>query len=1042
MRITLSIAIEGLLSRRVTGCFILRRPPKLRPLYFLPFKSIEQCFRSLILVVPLLYNSLIFAQPNSIKRADSLYRKADELFDQRKFREAFKQSVKAFNLCQKLGTWQQIVRSMDQVCTVGYRNEGSDSHKAFELLKRTTRLATFNSTQEQYLTLFYYHLGRFYYDLTFKSDSAVYFFNRSIELRKKYYGEESEAMALCYYALGDVYRYKKFNLNLAELCYERALEIRERIGFSNMALLARNYYNLATTNRVQQDFGQAKVYGNKTIDLVAKLNENEFLENCYNMLGNISMDMGNTAEAEILFGKAIQTHLNAPHPRNHTNLAQYYIDLGGIWNSRKDYDKSIQYFHLALAVLKEMKKEDSSLFLTALWQMANAFSVKGEKRTAEEYFNKARLLEAAPGMLKNERSELWRSLGNHFRRNLQLDSATWCYQRSISTGSDTWSSSNLLAVPTLNEIGPNFFLVPSFVDKTHALHQLALKRKDEMYFSAGIKCIVRAEELQTLGRNSLDREDSKWVISDSTVQLYEGAISLLVDAYQYHPADSLTNLAFFFFERSKSKSLSDALASAEAKEKIGVPDSLWRSMENSKSAFFHLQDRLHQEEGSDKPNADQLKSLKAELFRLERDSKRLSGLLETSYPGYTQLKGNLKVPSITDISGLSKKQNTQILEFFWGKKNVYLLEINGNFVRLVRIGAVDSIRQELQDFGAHFSSPNFHEQAFKSFVANSARLYKTLLGHVVKDSNSAKKLLIIPDGPLCSIPFEALLSEVPLVKKTDYRSLPYLVKSADINYGYLASPFVTNVQESVQDYRMLAFSYGGKEKLSGFQPELSGVGHEVEQLEDLFTGTKSFQGELATEGNFKRWAPQFDLIHLAIHGRGDPSDPFSASLFFDKNPPGKEDGELHAYEMYNLKLKARLAVLSACESGIGQVHPGEGVMSMANAFIYSGCRTVVMSFWKVSDQSSVPLMKSFYKGIRARLPIEQALRQAKLEYIDHADELSANPLFWAAYVSYGDPEPLHFSRWTWPMILAVAFLAAVCFVIFWVIRIKRKAAIN
>ena len=125
-------------------------------------------------------------------------------------------------------------------------------------------------------------------------------------------------------------------------------------------------------------------------------------------------------------------------------------------------------------------------------------------------------------------------------------------------------------------------------------------------------------------------------------------------------------------------------------------------------------------------------------------------------------------------------------------------------------------------------------------------------------------------------------------------------------------------------------------------------------------------------------------------------------FIFNLNDDSIDDGELHAYELYGLKLKALMAVLSSCESGLGKGYRGEGMISMANAFTYSGCENILMSLWKVNDQTSTTLMDNFYEHLLEGESIDEALRQAKLNYLELSDELTAHPKIWAPLIAYGN----------------------------------------
>ena len=105
-----------------------------------------------------------------------------------------------------------------------------------------------------------------------------------------------------------------------------------------------------------------------------------------------------------------------------------------------------------------------------------------------------------------------------------------------------------------------------------------------------------------------------------------------------------------------------------------------------------------------------------------------------------------------------------------------------------------------------------------------------------------------------------------------------------------------------------------------------------------------------------------------------------------------------------MKLNADLAVLSACNTGIGDVMRGEGIMSLARGFMYAGCPSIVMSLWSVNDEASSSIMEGFYRNLAEGVDKDEALRQAKIAYLDKTGRRDAHPYFWAAHVLIGDTE--------------------------------------
>jgi CHAT domain-containing protein len=135
------------------------------------------------------------------------------------------------------------------------------------------------------------------------------------------------------------------------------------------------------------------------------------------------------------------------------------------------------------------------------------------------------------------------------------------------------------------------------------------------------------------------------------------------------------------------------------------------------------------------------------------------------------------------------------------------------------------------------------------------------------------------------------------------------------------------------------------------------------------------------------------------------------------------DSRLYGYEILAQSFPADLVVLSACETGLGKVVRGEGLMSLARAFSYAGARSLVTSLWNINDQSGQQLMAEFYKHLNEGLPKDEALRQAKLSYLANApDNARAHPRYWAAFIPTGNMEPLK-NNWPWQWgVAAIALL--------------------
>jgi CHAT domain-containing protein len=320
----------------------------------------------------------------------------------------------------------------------------------------------------------------------------------------------------------------------------------------------------------------------------------------------------------------------------------------------------------------------------------------------------------------------------------------------------------------------------------------------------------------------------------------------------------------------------------------------------------------------------------------------------------------------------------------------------------------------------------------------STRLYDILLASVLPELRaSTNKLIIIPHGTLAYVPFEILPVSSISNKELDYKNYPYLLKDYSINYAFSAYSWAQDEKQRYPwkaEFAGFAPSYGseflasvrGLDSFTDYRGEIGNLKYTSEEIESAarhFRGT-TFAGREATEHVFKNEAGKFRVLHLAMHAVADAVHPMESKLIFAVAADSIEDGFLNAYELYNMKLHADLAVLSACNTGFGVLRKGEGVMSLSRAFSYAGCKNLVMSLWKTDDKSTAEIMALFYSHLDKGLMIDEALRLAKLDYLASADPLRAHPYFWAAFVANGPMEAVQSSS-TYRNILLWLLMASI-----------------
>ena len=166
------------------------------------------------------------------------------------------------------------------------------------------------------------------------------------------------------------------------------------------------------------------------------------------------------------------------------------------------------------------------------------------------------------------------------------------------------------------------------------------------------------------------------------------------------------------------------------------------------------------------------------------------------------------------------------------------------------------------------------------------------------------------------------------------------------------------------------------------------------------TDGKLYENGDASETVYKKESGKYDIIHLAMHTLLNDKDPMRSTLLFSHPSDTIDDGYLKTYEIYGIPLKAKMVVLSSCNTGSGLLLSGEGIISLARGFIYSGSQSVVMSMWEIEDKSGTEIVEMFYKNLKVGYSKSAALKKARISFLKKADQLRSHPYFWSTLVIY------------------------------------------
>lgn len=283
-----------------------------------------------------------------------------------------------------------------------------------------------------------------------------------------------------------------------------------------------------------------------------------------------------------------------------------------------------------------------------------------------------------------------------------------------------------------------------------------------------------------------------------------------------------------------------------------------------------------------------------------------------------------------------------------------------------------------------------------------------------------ERIILIHSPWISKIPFEALpLSYDSLNRNPDLLIGEHLVWRYFSLYDFMdqfKQPRITYATDSIlavapafNEQKKAEIAHLAKRDIS--LVNLVGAIKECLKVAELVK-TRLVRGFEATESLFKALCARYPIIHISTHAIPHQSDSQTMQLAFSPETGIEDDGYLNFYEIMNLELNADLVVLSACKTAIGKLHSGEGSLNLAWAFNQAGARSAIVSLWDVNDHAASLIMPEFYKYLKEGHTKPEALRMAKLNYLETTDDVTSNPYFWAPFEYIGPDNSLELNAKT------------------------------
>lgn len=769
-----------------------------------------------------------------------------------------------------------------------------------------------------------------------------------LNCNKAYYenqfGQTQNAVA-SYEKAWQIYQKRKLNnYDIIEYCLKPLGNLYTVLGdYDSAENTIKQYYFIVNTTKNYPDAQKQKT--------AAILN----LSNVYQSSGKINLAielLENTLKTEKLSNAQKGILLN--------NLGNsYLLSSGTNLMSLKIHQKAENAFELAVKYLK-LEKNQSEALSNSYRNLATLSLQRKQFDEANSYLEKAeKLFLEIPNLQPRKIAKLY------YEKALLLFE-----QKKYTESSKEIKAVFTILIPSYNAKN----LLPK-QDKLYAETVLidALDLQAEIFtnqnqLKKALESFQLSLHVEDLLMNILVYENSKIITQIRARNRTEKCLLIYHRLYQKEHKLEYLEQAFQLSEKTKSgvlKSYRSNIENASVEEKL-----LLEQLQNINNAIIK----------------EQQKGNSATISIINQNIKKQNELMLSLKK--IQNKNTHSIPENSDLKALFsklEKDKAVMVYYFLGTENLFYFTLQNNRITLNHIYTAHTAILYIFKFINYFNASDAITNDVSGYNYYGKKVFDLLQ---LPQNTVYKNLIIVPDGILNFLPFEALITAES--KTTNFAKMHYLLNDFKIAYNtsanmYLNSKSVSNSEKTVLGvfpvFEKTAF-------------ELSYSKKELESIRSNFNG-KYLENANATFDNFKNNANQYSILHLSTHASsGDVETPASIKFY---------DQEIVYSELYNLNINPDLVVLSACETGIGKLYKAEGAMSVARGFQFAGAQNLLFSLWKVNDYTTSVFMADFYKNIKKDVPYFAATTNAKLAFLKDKSIPNAkkSPYYWSSFVYYG-----------------------------------------
>jgi CHAT domain-containing protein/tetratricopeptide (TPR) repeat protein len=815
-------------------------------------------------------------------------------------------------------------------------------------------------------------------------------FGKAIELAHEIRSKEHELKCLRQLSI-NYWEQKNFQeffvLNKRGLAIARDIkhQIEEGRCLNNIGLF---YYQI-------DNYSDALKYYEQALIIAWKINSLKEQNNCLTNIALIYIDVGDYERALEYSLKALKLDrkLNdwARISKDLNNIGIIFTKKGKISENRYDFQSALNYYNESLDIVTKIR--DLNTEVKVLNNIGSIHYHLGENAKSLDYFKRA-LGKAEAVRDSEEMSIILNNIGIVYSHMGNYEESTRYYQRVIDLAS---------------KIEGNRVLWEAYFEIANAY-------RNQNQLPAALENYRRSISVIENIRSTINLEELKatYLGTDKRIDAYHNLIALFIRLYQERHLPQYAAEAFRYFERAKARAFLDSIEISKLDLSEGTSQQLLNKETDLMNDISQLHTRLLIPQLSSKQRDEineNLEEREDQLESLRREIREVS-------PVYANIRYP-KTVTLQEAQATLIDDETVCFAYLVAKENSYGLAITHKNIKIFPLPERTEVQKLVQGYLTAITdvtNQDFHL---------GHRLYDVLIRPGL--SPKIKRLIIVPDDVLYFLPFETLLSREAgrewLIKDFTFDYVPSLSSLRELierrkSNGHRPQKDILALGDPSFGVNEIEPEAGGGDLLQGSNnpaatafSRLKYSGLEIEKIAALFKPAKRsiLERDQASEENFKNQdLADFRIIHFATHAFVDDQKPARSSIVLALDQDPREDGFLQMREIFNLKMQADLVVLSACQTGLGQLIRGEGIEGLSRAFFYSGASSVLLSLWAINDQASYQLLERFYLHLRSAHPVMDSLRLAKLEMID--SKVLDHPYYWAGFIVSGNADRVIFPR--------------------------------